>query len=613
VATTIARILIIDDELGSVAPDKRRQFCEGLRLTEHGLAAGLPTEIPKGCLALATFVSGQVTRKGWTTNDLDQALDAISAGWPFPDGGRWAAIFIDMNFSCGKDREQNELFGRTILHAVQDRRVASAEQSAPAFERLPVVMLSSDPPAKVERQTDDRNTNISFLEKWGGGPAEEAARARREFGHLLFKEALIEDGALRYVREDGTVLSAERKHPIMGSSLEILETLRNARKILAKPRNARILVMGERGSGKELLVEYLHDHRRIARIYGGSSRERPQRNAGRQGPDELMVVHLKENPADLFAPALKGHEEAAFTGARGERKGPIELSGTGTVHLDEIGNLPVQDLQILLRLVESDTFTRVGGTTERPINCQFIATTNKDVAAMLARQEFPSDLYDRFDKLTMPPLRERRGDIRVLFEAFLTREVENLGCRPKQVDDEVWERAEREQWNGNVRQLKTVVETIVSEREYSAWIKAADFERVWARTGDVVRTSWQGGLKELVEAIGNFEVDAGTELSRSWAELERAQLRLWKSLVAEAMRRNGANHPRGRVDKTAVVRLLTGQDQSPSEADRWLGKHLGLWPSVFGPEMPESEFPAALYELLAPVNKQKAVKKSQRT
>jgi DNA-binding NtrC family response regulator len=563
-------------------------------LAERDLHSPLSARIAEDRLALATFVSAQTTTAGWTKNDLELALDAISAGWPFPDGSRWGLVYVDMNFATGKRRDLAETFGRTIIEALPKQPEAS-------LQRLPVVMFSSDTPENVERQLGP-DANVQVISKWAGGAGEDAIRARREFGRVLFKEALAQDGTLRYVRDDGRVVRIERKNPIVGASLDLLETLRDARKILARSKDARILVTGERGSGKELLAEYLHAHRMPAKQYS----ERVPATGAREG--ELVVVHLKETPPELFASALKGHKKGAYTDAKDDEDGPIKTSKGGTVHLDEIGNLRVPELQMLLRLVESKEYSPVGSSNKIDIDCQFVATTNKNVIAMLAKGEFPEDLYDRFEKLAMPALRDRPSDIRPLFEHFLRAEVAKLGCRRKEVDEGVWERVQRERWQGNVRQLKSVVETIVSDREYASRIRVADFDRAWERSGDVVGASWRGGFAELIEMISTFEVTANTPLEGSYTRLEKAQLKLWKALTTESIRRDSAMRS-GRPQKTAVVTQLLGRPPK-DDPDRWLGDKLAKWQTITGDSDPD--FAQGMFDLLGGANQKRVSGKLNR-
>jgi DNA-binding NtrC family response regulator len=607
VSQSIPQILIIDDELGGDDTAKRRAFCDAMGLVEHVPGREL-SKISDDALAIATFVSAQQTDENWTSNEIGLALDAISTGWPFSDGSRWALICVDMNFSYGEKRKKTELFGRKIFEALRNSSGSPTGGALESLERLPVIMFSSDTPENVESQLGS-TANVPVIPKWGGGTDDEKFEARRAFSRVLFKEALIEDASLRYVRDDNRIDKVPRENPIIGSSLELLEALRKARRILARGKNARILVTGERGAGKELLVGYLHAYRAIALQLGNQSI--PTKKSGESG-DKLVVVHLKETPPELFTAALKGHKQGAFTGASGHVDGPIKVSGWGTVHLDEIGNLRAGDLQILLRLVESDSYSPVGSSESIKINCQFVATTNKDVTAMLERDEFPPDLYDRFEKLTMPPLRDRPDDIRSLFEAFLNREVEKIGCRPKRVDDDVWDRMRQEQWNGNVRQLKSVAETIVSDREYTSRVRIADFDQAWSQTGDVVRAGWQGAFDELIELIEQYEVTAHTPLDSSCAKLEKAKLKLWKSLTIEAIDRDRGSRPNAPPQRTAIVRLLTGEVMSSGDADRWLQKMLTQWTDAFGLAAPDGEIPSEIFEILGNANREKVEAKGRK-
>src|SRR5262249_27446764 len=154
----------------------------------------------------------------------------------------------------------------------------------------------------------------------------------------------------------------------------------------------------------------------------------------------------------------------------------------GTLHLDEIGNLRRETLEMLLRLVENDQYDPVGplrrtanaAAAMRMIRCQMVLTTNKPIEERVGKDEFPPDLYDRLDKITLPPLRERSGDIRYMFGHFVQQQVQRMGCREKRIAPAAFRRIENEPWPGNIRTLRSVAERVVVEKEYSGNIYESD-------------------------------------------------------------------------------------------------------------------------------------------
>jgi DNA-binding NtrC family response regulator len=205
--------------------------------------------------------------------------------------------------------------------------------------------------------------------------------------------------------------------------------------------NANVLVDGESGSGKQVLAELLHRH-----------------GPRRQGP--FVHVNCVGLPENLAESALFGHEKGAFTGATSRQVGRVEMAADGTVFLDEIGDMTLALQQKLLIFLDSKTFERVGGTKRFEVDCRVVAATNRDLAAEVKAGRFRLDLYHRLNviRLTVPPLRERREDVRPLAQAFLARfarETRRVGLTLSERAVAVLEACP---WPGNVRQLKNVME-----------------------------------------------------------------------------------------------------------------------------------------------------------
>ena len=211
------------------------------------------------------------------------------------------------------------------------------------------------------------------------------------------------------------------------------------------PIERPVLLLGERGTGKELAAARLHYL------------------SGRwNGP--LVALNCSALAPTLIETELFGHERGAFTGASQRRTGRFEAADGGTLFLDEIGSIPLEVQEKILRVVEYGVFERVGSSVSIEANVRIIAATNADLTGMAARGLFKQDLLDRlsFEVLRLPPLRERKGDIPLLANHFAARMAYELGREEiPRFGKEAMALLERHAWPGNVRELKNVVERAV--------------------------------------------------------------------------------------------------------------------------------------------------------
>ncbi len=229
---------------------------------------------------------------------------------------------------------------------------------------------------------------------------------------------------------------------IVGRSAPLREVLANVKMVAAT--DATVLVLGETGTGKELIARAIH-----------------KRSARAAGP--LISVNCAALPATLISSELFGHERGAFTGAQQRRLGRFEMAADGTIFLDEIGDLP-PDVQIaLLRVLQERTFERVGGTQVIRTNARIIAATHRDLRAAIAAGTFRSDLFFRLNvfPIEMPPLRKRPEDIPLLVEYFAQRHGQRLDRRLQSVDVGSLRKLVAYSWPGNVRELENVIERAV--------------------------------------------------------------------------------------------------------------------------------------------------------
>ncbi len=225
---------------------------------------------------------------------------------------------------------------------------------------------------------------------------------------------------------------------MLGASPVIRSFFESIRKVA--PTDAPVLILGESGTGKERAAHALHT-----------------RSARRDGP--FVAINCGAIPETLLESELFGHEKGAFTGAHAQRKGRIESASGGTLFLDEIGEIP-QPLQVkLLRFLQEQTIERVGGRQSIRIDVRVVAATNADLAKGMAEGRFREDLYYRLAvvKLTLPPLRERGADVRLLAQAFLRRFAVQFGKTGLSFDAEALRALDRYRWPGNVRELENRV------------------------------------------------------------------------------------------------------------------------------------------------------------
>jgi len=229
---------------------------------------------------------------------------------------------------------------------------------------------------------------------------------------------------------------------IVGESLLISKVKETIDRVA--PTEARILVTGPNGSGKEMVAKQIHEK---------SNRLRKP----------LVEVNCAAIPSELIESELFGHEKGAFTSAIKQRIGKFEQADNGTLFLDEIGDMSLSAQAKVLRALQEHKITRVGGEKEIKINVRIIAATNKDLKKEIADGNFREDLYHRLNVIPVyvPPLAERRDDIPLLAEKFLGDVAEEYGDQPKTFSPEAMEYMKNLPWTGNVRELRNVVERLV--------------------------------------------------------------------------------------------------------------------------------------------------------
>jgi formate hydrogenlyase transcriptional activator len=229
---------------------------------------------------------------------------------------------------------------------------------------------------------------------------------------------------------------------IIGESPAVLGVLASVRHV-AKT-DSTVLVTGETGTGKELIVRAIHDLS--------------------QRKDKLLVkVNCAALPAGVIESELFGHEKGAFTGALMRKVGRFELANRGTLFLDEVGDLPLELQAKLLRVLQDGEFERVGGTQTLKVDVRLITATNRDLERAVSEERFRADLYYRLNvfPIVIPPLRERKQDIPRLARHFAMLYASKMGKNVGTVNADVLERLAAYDWPGNVRELQNIIERTV--------------------------------------------------------------------------------------------------------------------------------------------------------
>ena len=236
--------------------------------------------------------------------------------------------------------------------------------------------------------------------------------------------------------------AVSRQNEMVGTSAPMMEVRDMIEKVA--PTNARVLITGENGTGKELVARQLHEL-----------------SARRYGP--FIEVNCAAIPAELIESQLFGHEKGSFTSAIKQKKGDFELANGGTLFLDEIGDMSLAAQAKVLRALQENKIVRVGGEKEIPVDVRIIAATNKDLRKMIDENAFREDLYHRLSVIVVhvPPLRERKDDIPLLVESFVETIAANMGKAVPKFKADALEEMKNYQWTGNIRELHNIVERLV--------------------------------------------------------------------------------------------------------------------------------------------------------
>ncbi len=289
----------------------------------------------------------------------------------------------------------------------------------------------------------------------GHGNIETAVQAIKKGAFDFIEKPLDLNRILVTIRnaKDRTVLFEETKqlkttvkkfkgNSIIGETSGIMKIKEMIEKVA--PSDARVLITGGNGTGKELVARSLHDN---------SNRRKMQ----------FIEVNCAAIPSELIESELFGHERGAFTSAVKDKKGKFELASGGTLFLDEIGDMSLSAQAKVLRALQENVIQRVGGERDIKVDCRVVAATNKDLRKEIAEGRFREDLFHRLAVILMhvPSLNERREDIPVLAEHFLTMVCAEHGISRKSFSEDALLELQKTDWSGNIRELRNIVERLV--------------------------------------------------------------------------------------------------------------------------------------------------------
>jgi transcriptional regulator with PAS, ATPase and Fis domain len=333
---------------------------------------------------------------------------------------------------------------------------------------------------ELEQRVVERTSQLTAVNKELTKEVLERQRAEDELGKAFeeikrLKDRLHDENVVLREQIDQVFMFEE----IVGASPALKTVLSSIVKVA--PTDSTVLITGETGTGKELIARAIHK---------GSQR------AG----NAFITVNCAAVPSSLIASELFGHEKGAFTGALQQRRGRFELAHSGTIFLDEIGELPAETQIALLRVLQERQFERVGGSRVISSDVRIIAATNRDLAAAITAGAFRADLFYRLNvfPIHVPPLRNRKEDISMLVEYFVKRYAEKARKQIGKIDKNTLKLCQSYPWPGNIRELQNIVErSVILCTGDTFWIDEA-----WLSSQDAPRLESSG---PLIQTVQNYE------------------------------------------------------------------------------------------------------------
>lgn len=416
------QLLIIDDQFASDEIQRRSLLTQSgmIQISEFDAHPG------EGEIG-AYFCRGQIVKNNAVVNDYESIKVAVAMRWNVPDMESWSLVLLDVRFDSGllvdglvSGEANDDEFGLLVRKRLLED-----------FPALPIVILTS----KHESEISD--TGIPYLSK-------------TPLTKEIIKLTLLRHGQL----------SLEQKRDLLGLSSEslIASPKMMALYIIAFSQaqsNNPIMILGETGTGKELLAEFIHN------------------KSGRSG--KLNKINMINVPDTLVESAFFGHMKGAFTGAI-EKNGYFQNANGGTLFLDEIGETPLELQAKLLRSIQSGEVYKIGSTKYDRVDVRFICATHKDLPDLVNKGLFREDFYQRLKHVTLviPPLRERRDEIAPLSQFLLKKAMDQAGKSGIILHESALQRLMEYDFPGNVRELESMMCRIVVEKGHNTLITATD-------------------------------------------------------------------------------------------------------------------------------------------
>jgi len=411
--------------------------------------------------------------------------------------------------------------GHNVLVAVSgEEALKIIEEDMPRLILLDIWLPGIDGLETLER-IKSLYPNVIVIMMSGHGTIETAVKATKlgafdfiEKPLSLDKVIIMVNNALNIIRlEEENILLREKvshQYELTGVSPQITE-LKEMISIVA-PTNAWILIMGENGTGKELVARSIH-------------------HLSHRSHKPIIEVNCAAIPEELIESELFGHERGAFTGATEKKRGKFDLAHEGTIFLDEVADMSLKAQAKILRILQEKKFERVGGNKIIDMDVRVLAATNKDLEKEMEEGRFRQDLYYRLHviPLIVPPLRERKEDIKPLAERFLLDAAVKEGEKPKVLTDEALALLMEHDWHGNVRELKNIMERLVILTP-AGEITAKDIPSLSIKTEQ----------KNIISKNGNIAFDLISD------SLKDAKLDFEKQFILKKLEENEGN-----ITKTA--------------------------------------------------------------
>jgi two-component system, NtrC family, response regulator len=356
--------------------------------------------------AMQLALRGLLTKEGYTVETASTGEEAVRK----IEGGDFHLVITDLSLTG--------MGGMEVLARARafDPDLAVVMITAYGSEKIAVEAMKAGAADYIPKPFDNDEMRVLVLKVM------EHSLLRREHRRLLAQ-----------------VQGAYGFEQIIGRSPAMLRVFEAIQKVA--DTDVTVLIRGESGTGKELVANALHYHS-------------PRRNK------PLVKVNCAAFSRELVESELFGHEKGAFTGAIAQREGKFEVADGGTLFLDEVGDMPLETQAKLLRAIQEKEFERVGGNTPIKVDVRLLAATNHDLEALVRAARFREDLYYRLKvvELAIPPLAERREDIPLLIQRFLTDAAERFNRPIRPLNAEALRTCMSHPWKGNVRELRSVVE-----------------------------------------------------------------------------------------------------------------------------------------------------------